>query len=114
MSDERERLIERLRRGPKDWQNPEQDLLNAAAAALSQQSERIAELERRCQNQRTELRRLNKCLGPYWRGFNRGLSLEAVCNLRGVMNKAFGHEAVRAAEHAAIDAARGHTPAEGA
>lgn len=51
--------------------------------------------------QRRELKRLNKYLGPYWAGFNRGISTEAECRLRGVMNATFGHESVRAAELAA-------------
>lgn len=67
------------------------------------QAEQIRILQRRIQNQRRELRRLNKCLGPYWSGFSRGLSLEGECRLRGIMNAAFGHERVHAAERAAAE-----------
>ena len=59
----------------------------------------IEALRKRVQNQRTELRRLNRILGPYWTGFRRGLEFEAECNLRGKMLSAFGHEKVWAAEH---------------
>jgi len=59
----------------------------------------IESLRKRVQNQRRELRRLNKILGPYWAGFRRGLEFEAACALRGKMNHAFGHEKVWAAEH---------------
>ena len=66
----------------------------------------IAELEKKKNNQRTELRRLNKYLGPYWSGFRQGITREGEVRLRGIMNAAFGRQAVRAAEHNAIDAAR--------
>ena len=65
-------------------------------------TEEIDRLRNKVRNQRTELRRLNKYLGPYWAGFRKGLDIEAVCRLRGIMNDAFGHAAVRAAEVAAI------------
>lgn len=65
--------------------------------------EHIRILQRRIKNQRAELKRLNKYLGPYWQGFSRGISMEAECRLRGIMNATFGHEKVRAAEVAAAD-----------
>lgn len=65
--------------------------------------EQIRILQRRIKNQRAELRRLNKCLGPYWQGFSRGLSMEGECRLRGIMNAAFGHQKVHAAEVAAAE-----------
>lgn len=52
--------------------------------------------------QRRELRRLNKVLGPYWGGFRKGIGMEAECRLRGAMQQAFGSDAVRAAEIAAL------------
>jgi hypothetical protein len=61
--------------------------------------------------QRAELRRLNKYLGPYWAGFRTGLRMEGECRLRGIMNDAFGHARVYAAEHAAIDAHLSAAPA---
>jgi hypothetical protein len=65
--------------------------------------EQIRLLQRRISNQRRELRRLNKYLGPYWAGFNRGLGMEGECRLRGAMNAAFGHERVHAVEHAMME-----------
>jgi hypothetical protein len=67
----------------------------------------VARLNKRAANQRRELRRLNKYLGPYWAGFRRGLANEAECKLRGIMIQTFGHEKVIAAEHAAIDTRTG-------
>ena len=58
-------------------------------------------LRAKLRRQRRELRRLNRELSAFWRGFSRGLSLEAECRLRGAMNAAFGHERVREAEMAA-------------
>lgn len=58
-------------------------------------------LRAKLKRQRRELRRLNRELGSFWRGFSRGLSLEGECRLRGAMNAAFGHERVREAEMAA-------------
>ena len=55
-------------------------------------------LRAKLKRQRRELRRLNRELAAFWRGFSRGLSLEAECRLRGAMNAAFGHERVREAE----------------
>lgn len=69
----------------------------------------IKALRKRISNQRRELRRLNKYLGPYWAGFSHGINLEAECRLRGIMNATFGHERVRAAEMAAAE--RRHTSA---
>lgn len=62
----------------------------------------LASLRRRVTRQRRELRRLNKEHGPWWAGFSVGLSREAENRLRGIMNKAFGHEKVREAELAAV------------
>ena len=59
----------------------------------------LSVLRRRVKAQRAELRRLNKILGPYWRGFSAGLASERESVLRGKMIRAFGHEAVFAAEH---------------
>lgn len=70
--------------------------------AYNELTERLARASKRAANQRKELRRLNKYLGPYWSGFRRGMALEAECKLRGIMNAAFGHEKVRAAELAAL------------
>jgi hypothetical protein len=56
-------------------------------------------LRRRVKAQRAELRRLNKYLGPYWAGFRRGGEMSDAACLRGKMAKAFGWEAVRAAEN---------------
>ena len=80
-----------------------------AVAALGLCLDRIAELERKNRNQRTELRRLNKLLGPYWLGFRAGFAKESELKLRVAMNRAFGYEAVRKAEHDAIDAAMKET-----
>ena len=60
------------------------------------------QLRKRVTTQRRELRRLNKYLGPYWAGFSRGLGMAAEARLRAIMNAAFGHERVRAAELSAI------------
>lgn len=65
-------------------------------------AKRLEKMRLKLSNQRRELRRLNKYLGPYWSGFNKGMGMEAECRLRGIMNKTFGHVAVHAAEVAAI------------
>ncbi len=62
---------------------------------------KLSELEalrKRVKLQRAELRRLNKCLGPYWAGFRRGIDKDRETTLRGKMIDAFGHEAVFKAE----------------
>ena len=69
--------------------------------ALNVENERLRGIITR---QRRELKRLNKYLGPYWAGFRVGLKNEGECRLRGIMTAAFGHERVRAAEVAAVDA----------
>jgi hypothetical protein len=58
-------------------------------------------LRAKLKRQRRELRRLNRELASFWRGFSRGLSLEGEVRLRGIMNAAFGHERVHEAEMAA-------------
>ena len=59
----------------------------------------LEQLRRRVTAQRRELRRLNKHLKPYWEGFYRGLGLTETYTLRSKMIKAFGSQAVFAAEH---------------
>jgi hypothetical protein len=66
----------------------------------------LAAARAKAHRQRRELRRLNKFLGPFWRGLAKGDDLAAETKLRRAMNAAFGRAAVRAAEIAAIDAAR--------
>ena len=83
------------------WQELQKTKCELAAA-----QQRITKLEKKKNNQRIELRRLNKCLGPYWTGFRIGIGREREVRLRGIMNETFGHKAVHAAEHAAIDATR--------
>jgi len=111
-----------------DWQPPFKDgyragiseyghrLRTLSAPAIAAEARRVveeakdAEIVRKLRNkvfkQRRELRRLNRYLGPYWAGFRKGMAMEGECKLRGIMNAAFGHEKVHAAERAAIDAAR--------
>ena len=101
-------LVAEMRAAAPEAQHQVAALLERAADALAAAQERLAEvyrLRKRANNQRTELRRLNKYLGPYWAGFRRGADFEAACKLRGIMNETFGHDKVRAAEHAAIDRA---------
>jgi len=59
----------------------------------------LDKLRERCKNQRTELRRLNKYLGPYWAGFRRGIDFELSKEIRIAMFKEFGQPAVFRAEH---------------
>jgi hypothetical protein len=65
-------------------------------------SKELFALRRRVKAQRRELRRLNKQLAvpaaAYWYGFRSGLDANRASTLRGKMIKAFGNEAVRAAE----------------
>jgi hypothetical protein len=65
----------------------------------------LATARAKTHRQRRELRRLNKVLGPLWRGLAKGDDMAAETKLRLAMNAAFGRAAVRAAEIAAIDAA---------
>jgi len=60
-------------------------------------------LRAKAARQRRELRRLNAQIKYLWCAWREGLSSERVSRLRGAMNMAFGVEAVRAAEHAALD-----------
>lgn len=81
--------------------------LAAARAKLAEKERECEALRNKSRNQRRELKRLNKVLSVYWPAFRRGLTMANECRLREIVNAAFGHEKVRAAEHAAIDAARG-------
>ena len=56
-------------------------------------------LRKRVMAQRTELRRLNKVIGPRWAAFSAGLYAAKVTELRGKMIKTFGHPAVYKAEN---------------
>ena len=59
----------------------------------------LEQLRKRVTAQRRELRRLNKSYKLYWNGYKRGMNAVATDTLRNKMIKAFGQEAVRAAEH---------------
>lgn len=59
------------------------------------------QLQAKIKAQRTELRRLNKVLGPYWKAWRSGNDFARECTLRGKMIQAFGLDAVRKAEDAA-------------
>lgn len=62
-------------------------------------NDELRALRKRVKQQRAELRRLNKVLGPYWTAWRRGHSFARETELRGKMIAAFGSAAVRAAEH---------------
>jgi hypothetical protein len=88
-------------------------LANELARELAAAQARIAELERQLEasrelssKRRHELRRLNAQIKYLWCSWRAGLLASDVTRLRGAMNATFGPDAVRAAEHAAIDAAR--------
>lgn len=76
----------------------------------------LENLRRRVKAQRRELRRLNKEVSApkaaYWWGFRKGLDARAESELRGKMNKVFGHEAVWKAEHGTPCPERGEPDAE--
>ena len=87
---------------PCDGPTPDGPVSKATAAwiwrnAVATERERLGKKARR---QRTELRRLNKMLGPFWAGVRYGTSFEHATALRVKMIAAFGHPAVFAAEHA--------------
>jgi len=63
-------------------------------------------MRERSARQRRELRRLNAQIKYLWCAWRAGLLASDVMRLRGAMQRAFGVEAVRAAERAAVDAER--------
>jgi hypothetical protein len=79
----------------------EQDRANLHRECILMAQE-LGRLRKRVVNQRRELRRMNKQIQPYWKGFVTGLHYEGEIRLRGIMNKAFGWQKVREAELAAI------------
>ncbi len=63
----------------------------------------VVRLQKKTRNQRRELRRLNKRCCPYWTVYGRGLTHARTYDLRGLMHRAFGYEAVHRVEMVEAD-----------
>lgn len=64
----------------------------------SEQPDELTRLRRRVSNQRAELRRMNRGLEYFWRGWHYSFRVRREIDYRNKMIKAFGREAVENAE----------------